>query len=334
MNPTDPYPVLLLLRAHLEGRMRQGERRLWLQPDATQALREMVRMKPQPWPAGRTAALEEAEPAPAKEATPATGRLAEEVAVQPLRPVSAEVPATRPGSVVLPDRVSGLPAPAPVPLPVTLEEKEARLADVRARALEGRDAKSLGTLRGTMVFAVGTPLAEIVFVGEAPGAEEERQGEPFVGPAGNLLTKVLKVMGLERSHVYITNICKYRPAMEDQGRGNRAPSPLEMASCLEFVREEISIIRPRVIVALGGTAITGLLGIKTGVMSARGRFYEFEGIPVMATLHPSYLLRKEQEGPLVANAEKRKFWEDMLMVMERAGLPVTEKQRAFFLPKS
>ena len=327
MNPTDPYPVLLLLRAHLEGRMRQGERRLWLQPDATQALRELVRMKPQPWPAGRTAALEEAEPAPAAEAAPATGRLEEEVAVQPLRPVSAEVPSPQPGSVVLPEGVPGLPVPAPVKTPVTLEEKEARLAEVRARA------KSLGTLRDTMVFAVGTPLAEIVFVGEAPGAEEERQGEPFVGPAGNLLTKVLKVMGLERSGVYITNICKYRPAMEDQGRGNRAPSPLEMASCLEFVREEIAIIRPRVIVALGGTAITGLLGIKTGVMSARGRFYEFEGIPVMATLHPSYLLRKEQEGLLVANAEKRKFWEDMLMVMERAGLPVTEKQRAFFLPK-
>lgn len=329
MNSTDPYPVLLLLRAHLEGRMRQGERRLWLQPDATQALRELVRMKPQPWPAGRTAAPEDAEPAPAAEATPAAGRLAEDMAMELQRPVSPEVPAARPGSVVLPVGVPGLPVPAPV----TLEEKEARLADVRARALEGRDAKSLGTLRDTMVFAVGTPLAEIVFVGEAPGAEEERQGEPFVGPAGNLLTKVLKVMGLERSQVYITNICKYRPAMEDQGRGNRAPSPLEMASCLEFVREEIAIIRPRVIVALGGTAITGLLGIKTGVMNARGRFYEFDGIPVMATLHPSYLLRKEQEGPQVANAEKRKFWEDMLMVMERAGLPVTEKQRAFFLPK-
>lgn len=333
MNPTDPYPVLLLLRAHLEGRMRQGERRLWLQPDATQALRELVRMKPQPWPAGRTAAPKADVPAPAAETTPATDRWAGEVTVQPPGPVSVEAPASQPVAVLLPESVAGLPAPVPVPLPVTLEEKQARLAEVRARALEGRDAKSLGTLSDTMVFAVGTPLAEIVFVGEAPGVEEERQGEPFVGPAGNLLTKVLKVMGLERSGVYLTNLCKYRPVVEGQGSGNRAPSPLEMASCLEFVREEIAIIRPRVIVALGGTAITGLLGIKTGVMSARGRFYEFEGIPVMATLHPSYLLGKEQEGPQVANAEKRKFWEDMLMVMARAGLPVTEKQRAFFLPK-
>ena len=199
--------------------------------------------------------------------------------------------------------------------------------------MEGREAKALGTLREKMVFAVGTPMADIVLVGEAPGAEEERQGEPVVGPAGQLLTKVLKVMGLDRDDVYITNICKYRPAMENQGSGNRQPSPMEMASCLGFVREEIAIIGPKVIVALGGTAITGLVGIKTGVMKARGKFYQFEGIPVMATLHPSYLLRKEQEGPEVANAEKRKLWEDMLMVMERAGLPVTDKQRAFFLPK-
>ena len=97
MNPTDPYPVLLLLRAHLEGRMRQGERRLWLQPDATQALRELVRMKPQPWPAGRTAAAEEAEPCPAAEAAPAAGRLAEDMAVELQRPVSPAVRKVRAG---------------------------------------------------------------------------------------------------------------------------------------------------------------------------------------------------------------------------------------------
>lgn len=216
---------------------------------------------------------------------------------------------------------------------LTQEEKETRLAAVRARALESREVKALGTLRDKMVFATGTPMADIVLVGEAPGAEEERQGEPFVGPAGQLLTKILKVMGLERDQVYITNICKYRPAMENQGSGNRPPTPLEMAACLDFVREELAIIRPKVVVALGGTAITGLLGRKMGVMSARGRFYDFEGIPVMATLHPSYLLRKEQEGPEIANGEKRKLWEDMLKVMEAAGLPISDKQRRFFLPK-
>ena len=331
MTPADPYPVLLLLQAHLEGRLRQGQTRLWLQPDAATALREMVRMKPRPRPVAGASAS--AEPAAIHETPPPAVLLVKEESLppSPLQATSLALPVPfKPDPVGHPQR---LVLPEMPPVPLTLEEKEKQLAGVRARALEGREARALGTLREKMVFAVGSPMADIVLVGEAPGAEEERQGEPFVGPAGQLLTKVLKVMGLERDQVYITNICKYRPAMENQGSGNRQPSPLEMASCMEFVREEMAIIRPRVIVALGGTAITGLLGIKTGVMNARGRFYEFNSIPVMATLHPSYLLRKEQEGPLVATAEKRKLWEDMLMVMERAGLPITDKQRGFFLPK-
>lgn len=316
-NSSDPYSVLRLLQAHLEGRLREGQTRLWLTPEAAEDLRDIVRMKPRPRPAAVPAA---------------------EVAVVPVT-VAAVAPREAvgiPGAcsaaqvvevlqrIVLPDRIPAHASP---------EAREVALAEVRARAQEGTAARALGTLRDTMVFAAGTPMAEILLVGEAPGAEEERQGEPFVGPAGQLLTRVLKVMGLERSQVYITNLCKYRPAMDNQGNGNRPPTPPEMAACLDFVREEIAIIQPKVIVALGGTAITGLLGIKEGVMKVRGRFYEFDGIPVMATLHPSYLLRKEQEGPAIATAEKRKFWEDMLMVMERAGLPVTEKQRAFFLTK-
>ena len=332
MTSSDPYPVLLMLQSHLEGRLRQGETRLWLGTDAAEALRGIVRMKPRPRPvvmAPITSLTEKDLELP----VPLISVLKEEsISAVPL-PIVFEAALAQPAKPAPMEHPKRLVLPEQAPVVPTLEEKEAQLAAVRARALEGREAKALGTLREKMVFAVGTPMADIVLVGEAPGAEEERQGEPFVGPAGQLLTKVLGVMGLERSRVYITNICKYRPAMENQGSGNRQPSPLEMASCLGFVREEIAIIRPKVIVALGGTAITGLLGIKTGVMNARGKFYEFDGIPVMATLHPSYLLRKEQEGPEVANAEKRKFWEDMLMVMERAGLPATDKQRAFFLPK-
>ena len=335
MTPSDPYPVLLLLRAHLEGRLRQGESRVWLKAEAAEALREIVRMKPQPRPAivpTAAVALQEAivsKPIPDPKIIEELGSPREPAQFQS-PPITAKPPRKEQEPKEHPQRLVLPPFPA---AGLSLAEKEAQLALVRERALEGREAKALGTLRGQMVFAAGSPMADIVFVGEAPGAEEERRGEPFVGPAGQLLTKVLKVMGLERDQVYITNICKYRPAMENQGSGNRQPSPLEMASCLGFVREELAIIRPRVIVALGGTAITGLLGIKTGVMNARGKFYEFEGIPVMATLHPSYLLRKEQEGPQVATAEKRKFWEDMMMVMERAGMPITDKQRAFFLPK-
>ena len=335
MTPSDPYPVLLLLRAHLEGRLRQGGSRVWLKAEAAEALREIVRMKPQPRPAVVpvvTASLKEAvvtTAMPDSDIIEEIGSLTQTGPIQG-EPMPAERPHKEPELKEHPQRLVLPPFPA---ASLSLAEKETQLAVAKERALEGREAKALGTLRGQMVFSTGSPMADIVFVGEAPGAEEERRGEPFVGPAGQLLTKVLKVMGLERDQVYITNICKYRPAMENQGSGNRQPSPLEMASCLGFVREELAIIRPRVIVALGGTAITGLLGIKTGVMNARGRFYEFDGVPVMATLHPSYLLRKEQEGPQVATAEKRKFWEDMMMVMERAHMPITDKQRAFFLPK-
>lgn len=267
--------------------------------------------------------------------------LAIPVPTVPAPAVTVPVTVTGTGPVVsVPDKVrrdavytTEAPAAASLPSPLSLEEKQLRLLAVRARALEGTAARALGSLRETMVFAVGPADAEIVFVGEAPGAEEEKQGEPFVGPAGQLLTKIIKVMGLDRSGVYISNICKYRPAMENQGSRNRQPTAEEMDTCLEFVREEIRIIRPKVIVSLGATAAAGLLGIKSGVMSARGRFYDFEGIPAMVTLHPSYLLHREKDGPEVGNAEKRKVWEDMLQVMERAEFPVSEKQRRFFLPK-
>ncbi len=303
MSSADPYPVLRMLQSHLEGRLRLGGARLWLSAEAAEGLREIVRMRPRPRP---------------PEAESVKSSLREE-----------PVPVGQ-GEGVTPVPETAVSKEAE---PLTRSAKEECLAEVRSRAETGTAARALGTLRERMVFATGSPMADIVLVGEAPGIDEERQGEPFVGKAGQLLTKVLQVMGLERDQVYITNICKFRPAMPDQGSGNRPPTEEEMRSCLDFVREEIAIIRPKVIVALGGTAITGLLGIRSGVMSARGRFYDFEGVPVMATLHPSYLLRKEQEGPEPANREKRKLWEDMLMVMEKAGLPVSDRQRGFFLPK-
>jgi DNA polymerase len=214
----------------------------------------------------------------------------------------------------------------------TREEKEEALAAVKARAEIGERARALGTLRDTMVFAVGNPDSPLMLVGEAPGAEEEKQLEPFVGPAGQLLDKMLVAMGLDRGGVYISNLCKFRPAISGgaQGSGNRAPTAEEMAACVEFVREEIAIIRPRVIVALGATASEGLLGRKVAITRERGQWQTFEGIPLMLTLHPSYLLRAAQEGPVRGNAEKRKVWEDLLAVMDRLGMLVSEKQRGFF----
>jgi DNA polymerase len=181
-----------------------------------------------------------------------------------------------------------------------------------------------------VVFGVGSLDASLFFVGEAPGAEEEIQGEPFVGPAGELLTRMIRAMALERRDVYIGNIMNWRPRLAtDEGReqvGNRPPSAQEMAYCVPYLKAQIEIVAPRVLIALGKTAVEGLLGadrFKT-LGEARGKWFEFAGRPLMVTYHPSYLLRNQ------STSQKRIVWEDLLLVMERAGLPITEKQRGFF----
>ncbi|RYD31100.1 MAG: uracil-DNA glycosylase, partial [Verrucomicrobiaceae bacterium] len=143
------------------------------------------------------------------------------------------------------------------------------------------------------------------------------------------LNDILKAMGLQRADVYISNIVKFRPAMPKQTTNNRKPTPEEMASCMPFVRAEIDIIKPECIIALGGTAAEGLLGLEGTVTAMRGKWHDLAGTPVRATYHPSYLLQSGATG----NA-KRLLWEDMLAVMEKLGLPISEKQRAFFLPKA
>jgi DNA polymerase len=236
-------------------------------------------------------------------------------------------------------RQGGPPAPAPVPAPPSAPEPSApaaaeaepemsveqKLEYLRQRAADWKPARRLGTLRDTMVFAVGNPRARLMLVGEAPGYEEERQGEPFVGPAGQLLTRILGAMGLQRSDVYISNVCKFRPSMgENQGTANRAPSPEELAACLPLIMAEIRAIQPACIVCLGGSSAKGLLGTQQGVNALRGRWMECQGVPVRVTYHPSYLLRNE------ALSARRALWEDMLEVMERLGMPVSEKQRNYF----
>lgn len=163
-----------------------------------------------------------------------------------------------------------------------------------------------------------------MFVGEAPGADEDEQAEPFVGAAGQLLTKIITAMGLQRGDIYIANILKCRPDMPPQSSGNRKPTPEEMQTCIPYLHEQIDLIRPRVLVALGGTAMEGLLN-KTGIMKLRGNWHTYRGIPLMPTYHPAYLLHNQ------ALAEKRRVWEDMLQVMEKLGMPISEKQQRFFL---
>lgn len=231
----------------------------------------------------------------------------------------------------------GSPAPAPTPgkanaslIQVPGTTREEKLEALRLVAQDWEPALHMESLRKTMVFAVGNPHASLMFVGEAPGAEEEKLREPFVGPAGQKLTAIIKAMGLDRSQVYITNICKFRPAMDNQGSGNRKPTAEEMRACLPFVLTEIDLIQPKVIVALGATAAEGL-GMPGSVGSLRGRFHNTSGIPTMITYHPSYLLREEKMGDGIR--AKRQVWEDMLKVMEKLGLPISDKQRGFFLAK-
>jgi DNA polymerase len=181
-----------------------------------------------------------------------------------------------------------------------------------------------------VVFGVGNRDAQIFFVGEAPGADEEVEGEPFVGRAGELLTKMIQAMGLQRADVYIGNVLPWRPQMPtapgEEQVGNRPPTAAEMRLGLPFLRAQIEVVQPRILVALGKTAAEGLLGEgsvpKLG--DVRGRWHAFQGVPLMITYHPSYLLRNQ------GNDAKRVVWEDLLQVMERAGLPISERQRAYF----
>ena len=224
---------------------------------------------------------------------------------------------------------------APASAPVVKQDaivsgsgKAEQLAGLRKQAENWAPAHALGTLREKMVFATGNPDAEIMFVGEAPGYNEEKEGEPFVGPAGQKLNDILKAMGIQRADVYISNLVKFRPSLPKQTTNNRKPSPEEMAACLPLVMAEISVVRPKLIIALGGTAAEGLLGLEGTVGAMRDKWHDLSGIPARVTYHPSYLL---QSGG--SNDVKRALWEDMLAAMEKLGMPISEKQRGFFLPK-
>jgi len=204
-------------------------------------------------------------------------------------------------------------------------EKAAAFTALRERALACVKCPHLAASRTTVVFGVGNIDAQLMFVGEAPGADEDEQGEPFVGRAGQLLTKIILATGLSRADVYIANILKCRPDTPGQSAGNRPPTPEERATCIPYLQEQIDLIKPKAIVALGATAVDGLLGKAPGITKLRGKWQTYRGIPLMPTYHPAYLLRNQ------AMTEKRKVWEDILKVMEKLEMPITEKQRNFFL---
>ena len=289
---------------HLENLKSRGVRHVAVDPATLRAL--AVPPKPASTPA--------AKPAPS---APASFR---QPAPMPSAPkAAAPAPPKPPEATLLPVE----PAPAALP-PLDPQAKAAAFAELRERALACIKCPNLASSRKNVVFGVGNPDAQLMFVGEAPGADEDQQGEPFVGKAGQLLTKIIQATGLQRSDVYIANILKCRPDTPGQSAGNRKPTPEEMKTCIPYLHEQIDLIRPKVIIALGGTAVEGLLGKTIGITKLRGNWQAYRGIPMMPTYHPAYLLRNQ------AISEKRRVWEDMLQVMEKLGMPISEKQRNFF----
>ena len=210
----------------------------------------------------------------------------------------------------------------------TTGTKSERLAAMRGPVLSCALCPGLVQSRTQVVFGTGSVEAELMFVGEAPGADEDLVGEPFVGKAGEILTKIIETMGFRRNEVYIANVLKCCPDMPPGAFGNRKPTGSEMQMCKPYLLEQIKIIQPRVLVALGATAMEGLLGMeKVGITRERGHWRDFQGIPLMPTFHPSYLLHSE------SLARKRETWEDMLAVLEKLGRPISARQEGYFLSK-
>ena len=179
------------------------------------------------------------------------------------------------------------------------------LAALFRERIEGCGKCRLAAGRSTIVFGEGNPRAALMFIGEAPGREEDRQGRPFVGDAGKLLTSLIEKMGFKRTDVFIANIVKCRP------EGNRDPEEDEIAACLPYLERQIEIVAPRVIMALGRVAAQTLLGTTVPISKLRGRFFEYKGVPLMPTFHPAYLLRNRKDKTLT--------WQDAQQVLEKLG---------------
>ena len=221
----------------------------------------------------------------------------------------AQAPASDEQLIALPDKAQN---PERADLHILQADPPAGDAVTALRAIREDigDCTRCGLSRGrkNIVFGVGNPRAEIMFIGEGPGADEDEQGEPFVGRAGQLLNNMIAAMGLRREDLYIANVVKCRPPQ------NRAPERDEIETCSPFLMRQVDVIRPKIIVALGATAAKTLLGISDSMASLRGRLYDFRGTKLAVTYHPAFLLRDPRQ--------KKEAWKDLQMVMNFLGMPV------------
>jgi DNA polymerase len=184
--------------------------------------------------------------------------------------------------------------------------------------------KTLGSLREKLVFSEGGTDADIMLVGEAPSYHDESKGAPFSGPAGKKMEAILKAMGIARDEVYLTNMVKFRPAMQNQTTNTRKPNAEEINASMRYLNAEINAVNPKLIIVLGATAAKALIGPDVPVADLLGKFHKVAGVPVRATYHPSYLLA---EG---ITDQKKEVWRDMLEVMDLLKIPISEKQRGYF----
>jgi DNA polymerase len=210
-----------------------------------------------------------------------------------------------PTQALFDDMASQQPATA-----LSLEERRQALVVLAGEVAGCTRCSELAATRTQTVFGDGQARAELCFIGEAPGADEDAQGKPFVGAAGQLLNRIIAAMGMKREDVYICNILKCRPP------GNRTPLPEEAANCRDFLDRQLEVVRPKFICALGGCAAQNLLNTKAPIGKLRGRFHSYRGIPVLCTYHPAFLL------PHRSPEKKRDVWEDMKLLLARMGRPI------------
>jgi len=285
--------IHIAIRQRLESLRRAGVRQIPKLPVSTIANAPSIAkppsepVAPSPLPASRKAGSAVGVTAP----TPADATRVPTTAARPAVPAVSAVPAIE------------MPAE-----PVALESPLVALDRVRREVVHCTLCHELATTRTQTVFGTGNPHARLCFLGEAPGADEDRQGEPFVGAAGQLLNKIIEACTLKREDVYILNVLKCRPPQ------NRTPLPEETANCRAYFERQLEIIRPEFICCLGAVACQALLRTTQSVGRLRGRFHDYRGIRVMVTYHPAYLLRSPEK--------KRDTWEDMKMLMHEMGIPL------------
>jgi uracil-DNA glycosylase family 4 len=226
---------------------------------------------------------------------------------EPVQPTLTPLPVLAPTAV----QTSLLAQASDDAIPETPEGRRTELDALAVRVAACVRCGELARTRTQTVFGVGPLDPDLCFLGEAPGADEDRQGEPFVGAAGQLLNRIIEASGMMRDQVFICNVLRCRPP------GNRQPLPIEAENCREYLDRTLALVKPKVICALGATAVKNLLGVEQGITRLRGKWLNYRGIPVMPTFHPAYLLRSP--------AGKKDVWEDMKAILARLGRPIPGK---------